>query len=109
MNAFREPPRIAGALDLGDKRGVIINEVDPGSPAARAGLQKNMIITMVDGQVTWQEKRSGEFTAPPSYVPVAKALYAKAPGEKSQFEVIIPGRRGPYIEFQQAKVAVAVR
>jgi serine protease Do len=102
-------PQLAAALDLGDKRGVIVNEVDPGSPAARAGLQKNMIITMVDGQVTWQEKRPGEFSAPPSYVPVAKALYAKARGEKSQFEVIVPRRRGPYIEFQQAKVEVTVR
>jgi serine protease Do len=97
-------PQLATALGLGDKRGVIIDEVDPNSPAARAGLQKNMIITMVDGQVTWHEKQPA-----PSYVPVAKALYAKARGEKSQFEVIIPRRRGPYIEFQQARVEVPVR
>jgi hypothetical protein len=97
-------PELAAALGLGDKRGVIINDVDRDSPAARAGLQKNMIITMVDGQVTWHEKQPA-----PSYVPVAKALYAKARGEKSQFEVIIPRRHGPYIEFQQAKVEVIVR
>ena len=102
-------PQLAAALDLGDKRGVIVTEVDASSPAARAGLKKNMIITMVDGQVTWQEKQSGEFTTPPSYVPVAKALYTKAPGEKSQFDVIIPRRRGPYIDFPQAKVEVTVR
>jgi len=97
-------PQLAAHLGLGEKRGVIINDVDRDSPAARAGLQKNMIITTVDGQVTWHEKQPA-----PSYVPVAKALYAKARGEKSQFEVIIPRRRGPYIEFQQAKVEVPVR
>jgi S1-C subfamily serine protease len=97
-------PQAAAALELGDKRGVIITEVDRDSPAARAGLQKNMIITTVDGQVTWHEGQRA-----PSYVPVAKALYAKRRGEKSQFEVIIPRRVGRYIDLQQAKVEVTVR
>jgi len=97
-------PQVAETLGLGDKRGVIITDVEPGSPAARAGLQKNMIITTVDGQVTWREKQPA-----PSYVPVAKALHAKQKGEKSRFEVIIPRRRGRYIEFQQATVEVTVR
>ena len=97
-------PQLAETLGLGDKRGVIINEVEEGSPAARARLQKNMIITTVDGQVTWHDRQPA-----PSYVPVAKALYAKTKGDKSQFEVIIPRRVGRYIEFQQAKVEVTVR
>jgi serine protease Do len=97
-------PQIAETLGLGEKRGVLITEVDRDSPAARAGLQKNMIITTVDGQVTWREKQPA-----PSYVSVAKALYAKKKGETSQLEVIVPRRRGRYIEFQQAKVDVAVR
>jgi S1-C subfamily serine protease len=97
-------PDIANALGLGDKHGVIITDVETNSPAARAGLQKNMIITMVDGQVTWREKQSA-----PSYVPVAKALYAKSKGDKSQFEVLIPQRIGRYIQFQQARVEVTVR
>ncbi len=97
-------PETVRTLGLGDKRGVIITEVDDNSPAARAGLQKNMIITTVDGQVAWYEKQPA-----PSYVPVAKALYAKKRGDKSQLEVIIPRRVGRYIELQQAKVEVAVR
>jgi S1-C subfamily serine protease len=97
-------PQAAAALDLGEKRGVIINEVEPGSPAARAGLQKNMIITMVDGQVTWRKDQPA-----PSYVPVAKALHAKEPGQKSQFEVIIPRRVGRYLELPRANVEVTVR
>jgi serine protease Do len=97
-------PQVAARLGLGDKRGVIINDVEEGSPAAEAGLQKNMIITTVDGQVTWHDRQPA-----PAYVPVAKALYAKAKGDKSQFEVIVPVRIGRYLQFQQAKVEVAVR
>jgi serine protease Do len=97
-------PQLADTLGLGDKRGVIINEVEEGSPAARAGLKKSMIITMVDGQVTWHERQPA-----PSYVPVAKALYARARGDKSRFEVIIPQRVGRFIQFQEANVEVAVR
>ena len=97
-------PQLAANLGLGDKRGVLITSVEPGSPAAAAELQKNMIITTVDGQVAWQEKQPA-----PSYVPVAKALHAKSKGDKSQLEVIVPVRIGRYIQFQQAKVEVAVR
>jgi serine protease Do len=97
-------PQAAAALDLGEKRGVIINEVERDSPAARAGLQKNMIITMVDGQVTWRKDQPA-----PSYVPVAKALQAKRPGEKSVLEVIVPRRVGRYLELPRANVEVTVR
>ena len=97
-------PQLAARLGLGDKRGVIINEVEKGSPAAEAGLQKDMIITTVDGQVTWHDRQRA-----PSYVQMAKVLYAKAKGEKSQFEVIVPVHIGRYLQFQQAKVEVSVR
>ena len=97
-------PQLAEALELGDRRGVIIDEVEPNSPAARAGLRKNMIITTVDGQVTWYSGQPA-----PSYVPVAKALYGKKKGEKSQFGVIIPQRVGRYLQLQQATVTVTVR
>ena len=63
-----------------------------------------MIITMVDGQVTWHEQQKA-----PSYVPVAKMLHAKKTGEKSQFDVVIPLRRGRFINLQKATVEVPVR
>ncbi len=97
-------PQAAAALDLGEKRGVIINEVDRDSPAARAGLQKNMIITMVDGQVTWRKDQPA-----PSYVAVAKALHARKAGEKSVLEVIVPRRVGRYLELPRVNVEVTVR
>jgi hypothetical protein len=40
---------------------------------------------------------------------VAKALHAKEPGQKSQFEVIIPRRVGRYLELPRANVEVTVR
>lgn len=97
-------PQLAASLGLGDKRGVLISSVEADSPADAAGLQKGMIITTVDGQITWHDRQPA-----PSYVPVAKALHAKGKGDKSQFEVIIPVRVGRYIQFQQAKVEVPVR
>jgi predicted metalloprotease with PDZ domain len=97
-------PQLAANLGLGDKRGVLITSVEEGSPAAAAELQKNMIITTVDGQITWQEKQTA-----PSYVPMAKALFAKNKGDKAQFEVIIPLRVGRFIQFQQVKLEVPVR
>ena len=95
---------LANALGLGSTRGAIITDVDSGSPAERVGLSKHMIITMVDGQTTWHEQQKA-----PSYVPVAKMLYAKKTGDKSQFDVVIPVRRGRFIQLQQAKVEVPVR
>lgn len=97
-------PQIAEALGLGDKRGVRVTAVEEGSPAAAAGLLKDMIITTVDGQVAWHEQQPA-----PSYVPVAKALHAKRKGDKSQFEVIVPVRIGRFWQFQPAKVEVMVR
>ena len=97
-------PELADALGLGSTRGAIVTEVERGSPADRVGLSKNMIITMVDGQVTWHDQQKA-----PSYVPVAKMLYAKKPGEKSHFDVAIPLRRGRFISLQKAQVEVPVR
>ena len=72
--------------------------------AAALALAGTGCITTVDGQVTWHDRQPA-----PSYVPLAKALYAKAKGDKSQFEVIVPVRIGRYLQFQQAKVEVSVR
>lgn len=97
-------PQAAQTLGLGDKHGVIITGVDSGSPAEKSGLQKNMIITTVDGQTTWRDQQPA-----PSYVSVAKALHAKKPGDISEFELIIPRRTGRYLQMQEARVRVTVR
>jgi serine protease Do len=42
-------PEIASALGIGARRGVVVREVEAGSPAARAGLRRGDVIVSVDG------------------------------------------------------------
>lgn len=41
---------LASALDLRDSRGVLVSDVEPGSPAQKAGLSRGDVITKVNGQ-----------------------------------------------------------
>ena len=43
-------PELASHFSLQEKRGVIIRAVEPGSPAARAGLQRGDIVLALDGR-----------------------------------------------------------
>jgi serine protease Do len=43
-------PALAKALGRSDHEGVVVNEVQPNSPAAAAGLQQGDVITAVDGK-----------------------------------------------------------
>jgi serine protease Do len=93
----------AQALGL-ENRGVVITQVEPRSPAARAGFQENMIITGVDGQTAWYENQKA-----PAYVPVARVLHAKPRGSTAQFELVVPRRSGRFVQLQPAKVNVTLR
>jgi S1-C subfamily serine protease len=42
--------QIAAALNLGQAQGVVVMQVVPGTPAAKAGVQENDVITAVNGQ-----------------------------------------------------------
>ncbi len=44
-------PDLAEALSLGDLRGAVIANVEPGSPAQRAGLEVGDVVTAVDGRL----------------------------------------------------------
>lgn len=63
-------------------RGFRISDVESNSPAAEAGLQKNMLIVSVDGQL------------PDSVKAFAKMLNDKKPGEMVPMNVLIPQRSG---------------
>ena len=90
-------PDLAEAFGLASAQGVLISEVDKGSPAAGAGLQRGMVVTSIDGQNT---------RGP---VPLAKILYGKKKGDKVTLELVIPRQRGGFIQIQQGKVEVSVR
>jgi serine protease Do len=90
-------PDLAEAFGLASGKGLLIAEVEKGSPAAEAGLQRGMIITAVDTQYTQR------------FVTLAELLSEKKKGEKATFDLIIPRQRGRYVQIQQAKVEVGVR
>lgn len=90
-------PEMARNFGLRLADGILITSVDKDSPAARAGLKTNMIITSVDGQIT------------PTFVNAARMLHEKRKGEKTTLDLIVPRQRGRFLEYQEAKVEVGVQ
>jgi S1-C subfamily serine protease len=81
-----------------------VTGIDRDSPAARAGIQRGMIITAADGQTAYFEGQEA-----PTYVPIARVLHGKKRGERVALDIIVPRRAGPYITRQQVKVELTVR
>lgn len=88
---------LAQGFGLGGMQGLLIAGVDRGSPAAAAELQRGMLVTSVDGQVT------------PDVVAAAKVIYGKAKGEKVQFEVVAPRQRGIFMDLWRGTVELTIR
>jgi S1-C subfamily serine protease len=88
---------LAQSMGFSRAEGLLIAAVDKGSAGAAAELQRGMLITSIDGQVT-----SDLITA-------AKKLYAKTKGDKVQLAVVWPRSRGAFIEYRQGTVEVTLR
>lgn len=73
--------RIAAALNLEDARGILVRDVDPGSPGDRAGIQPYDVIRSVEGQSI---HNLDDFVA---------SLYDFRPGDVIQIELIRDGSR----------------
>lgn len=71
--------RIAAALDLAEVRGVLVRDVDPGSPAEEAGFQSYDVIVSVAGERI--NNQNG----------VVARLYDYRPGDRVTFGVIRDG------------------
>ncbi len=70
----------AQAMGLPDNRGALVAEVQPGSPAQRAGLQRQDVIRSVDGQPIYESS-----DLPP-------IIGGMAPGAKVRVEIIRDGK-----------------
>ena len=78
--------------------GMVIQEVEPGSPAARAKLQRGFLLKTIDGQAT------GDLNA------VALAISGKPAGTECQLTVVVLHRiSGFFVQSQEGTVTVRLR
>jgi serine protease Do len=81
VETFDLTPALRSALKLAaDSRGVIVSRAERGTPAARAGLRKDDVITAVDGEPIM------------SYVQFNRIIAGKTPGAKTSIKIIREGR-----------------
>lgn len=79
-------------------KGLIIDEVEKSSPAARGQLQRGYLLTVIDGQNV-----TGLF-------PVGNVLSSKQKGDQAHLTVVAPRRlAGNYVEFRQGTVDLTIR
>jgi hypothetical protein len=74
-------PSMGKALQLGDRAGVLVNDVVDDSPAAKAGLQDGDIILELDGRPATNQSD------------LTKAVRGLAPGSKAELVVLRDGRQ----------------
>lgn len=74
-------PSMGKALQLGDRAGVLVNDVVDDSPAAKAGLQDGDIILELDGRPATNQSE------------LTKAVRGLAPGSKAELVVLRDGRQ----------------
>jgi len=96
---LREPKGTAAKrLGINEGDGLLIDEVESNSPAARAGLKQGLLIATLDGQAA-KELRS-----------VADVLLEKKKGEAVQLVIVVRQPVAPgYVETRQVPVDVNVR
>jgi len=90
-------PQLAQQFAFGTMEGLLVGEVDRGSPAAAAEIDGGMLLTSIDGQVTT------------SIVAAAKILSPRKKDDKAKLNVVFPRQRGPFIEFRQATVELTLQ
>jgi S1-C subfamily serine protease len=77
--------------------GLLVADVEPGGPAARAELQRGYLITAIDGQAT------------SDLLSAASALAGKKRDEQVALSVVARRQRGAYLQTRQGSVTVRVR
>ncbi len=88
----------AERLGIRSGENLYIEEVEAGSPGARANLQRGQLLAGINGQPT------GDLRA------LAAALAGVKKGDKARLSVIVPRRfGGGYVEFRQGTVDIELR
>ena len=72
-------------------------DVEAGSPAERAELQRGCLITGIDGRGT------------PDLLSAASALAGKKKGDRAELNVLVRRQRGGFVQMRQGSVVVRVR
>jgi serine protease Do len=90
-------PQVAARYGVGANEGFLITGVEENSQAARAGLQRGMLVTGIDG------RQPGDLCA------AAKLLYPKKKGDRVQLDLAVPQRMGNYSFLRQGSVELAAR
>ncbi len=109
-------PEIAEGFGLGSQQGVVIQSVFDGSPAERAGLQRNDVIVEMNGQpVTDRDKFRLKIADTPSGTKVRLGVLRD--GKRINAEVVLTdrdetllaGRRAPAPGEEAGDIGIAVR
>jgi S1-C subfamily serine protease len=88
---------LSEAFGLADAKGLLISDVDKGSPAETAGIQRSMILTTIDGQPVQH------------FVTLAELLHEKKKGDKVTLGLIVQRQRGRFVQIQQGKAEITLQ
>jgi S1-C subfamily serine protease len=77
--------------------GVLIAEVEPNGPAARAELKAGYLLVGIDGQST------------PNLLSAASVLTGKKKGDRAQLTLTVRQQLGAYVSLNQGNVSVRIR
>ena len=90
-------PQLAARLGVAASDGFLITGVEEDSPAAAAGLRRDILVNAIDGQL------------PADLCAVAKLLYPKKKGDRIQLGIPVLQRMGSFNIRSQGVVELAVR
>lgn len=88
---------LAEGLGFSRSGGLVVTDVQANSPAERAGVRQNWIVTAIDDQAV------SDVTA------AARILYRKEAGSTVPLQILAEQRVGPFVRQQSGRVEVRVR
>jgi serine protease Do len=90
-------PSLAEAFGMPAAKGLLVSDVQRGTPADRAGLQQGMVVTAIDRQSCTQ------------VTTLARKLNERRKDDKVVLDVLVPRQRGFFVQIQQVSVELTVR